>query len=65
MIHIFACSLSFWFCFFDCAMQHADLSSPIRDQTHAPSVEAQILNYWTSTEVSSFFCFLFFLNRIY
>ena len=43
-------------------MQHADLSSPIRDQTHAPSVEAQILNYWTSTEVSSFFCFLFFFK---
>ena len=28
-----------------------DLSSPPRDQTHAPAVEAQILNHWIIKEV--------------
>ena len=29
-----------------------DLSSPTRDQTHAPAVEVQGLNHWTAREVS-------------
>jgi len=28
-----------------------DLSSPTRDQTHAPAVEAKIINHWTTREL--------------
>ena len=30
-----------------------DLSSPTRDQIHAPAVEVQGLNHWTAREVSA------------
>ena len=38
------------FCFFFLATLHGtwDLSSPTRDRTHAPVMEARSLNYWTS-----------------
>ena len=32
------------------ASQHMDLSSPTRDQTHAPAVETQSLNHWSTRE---------------
>ena len=42
----------FTFLFFS-ALPHGmwDLSSPTRARTHAPCVEAQSLNHWTSREV--------------
>ena len=33
---------------------HMDLSSLLRNQTHVPCIERQMLNHWTTGEVSSF-----------
>ena len=33
------------------ASQHMDLSSPTRDQTHAPAVQTQSLNHWSTREL--------------
>ena len=40
-----------------------DLSSPTRDLTHAPELEAQSLNHWTTREVP-FQNFFFFLDTV-
>lgn len=43
-----------------CGMQDLINSSPIRDQTHAPIVKVQSLNYWIAREVPhAFFSFKF------
>ena len=42
---------NFLILFFGRAARHAGLSSPTRDQTCAPGVEAQYPNHWTTREV--------------
>ena len=39
------------------ALQHMNLSSPTRDQTHIPCIGRRILNHWSSREVLCLSCF--------
>jgi len=44
------------------ALQPWDLSSPTKYQTHISCIGRQILNQWTTREVSYTFFFFFFIN---
>ena len=58
--------LFLFFFFFLLAAPHGmwDLSSPTRDQTHAPAMEAQHLNHWTAREVPEWNHFWYISKKI-